>query len=310
MEKGTKIVCPVCKLEEGVICNGTDFGRTLSYNCERCGRYSITSTAKSMVESRSLISLSSWIREKNDLGIEPPVISSDLIKQIQGLIPNYSPRQKQLVLLRRLEKKTEYPGQKVTIHPRFDFTMAWASREKELIYYVQSLIDRELLKLSIAEEIDDEFPFEVEITSKGWDFLDEHAKPSIMSDQVFVAMSFSADLEPAWENGFREAIKDAGFKAYRVDEKPHNERIDVKIVAEIKNSVFLVADVTEQKQGVYFESGYAIGLGIPVIWSVRKDELTKVHFDTRQYNHIVWEAEKDLRKQLYDFICAIIGKRG
>jgi len=277
MEKQTEIICPVCKLEEGVICNGADFGRTLSYKCERCGKYSITSTAKSMVESRSLISLSSWIREKNDLGIEPPNISSDLIKQIQDLIPNYSPSQKQLILLRRLEKKTEYPGQKVTIHPRFDFTIAWASREKELIFYVQSLIDRKLIKLINAEEIDDEFPFEVEITSMGWDFLDEHAKPSIMSDQAFVAMSFSPTLKLAWENGFQEAIKEAGFKAYRVDEEHHNERIDVKIVAEIKNSLFLVADVTEQKQGVYFEAGYAIGLGIPVIWSVRKDELAKVN---------------------------------
>jgi nucleoside 2-deoxyribosyltransferase len=80
-------------------------------------------------------------------------------------------------------------------------------------------------------------------------------------------------------------------------------------VAEIKNSLFLVADVTEQKQGVYFEAGYAIGLEIPVIWSVKKDELEKVHFDTRQYNHIVWESEKDLKEQLYNFICAIIGKR-
>ena len=309
MEKQTEVICPVCKIEEGVTCSGTDFGRTLFYKCERCGKYSITSTAKSMVENRSLISLSSWIREKNDLGIEPPNISSDIIEQIHDVIPIYTTSQKQLILLRKLENKTDYPGQKVTIHPHFDFTIAWASREKELIYYVQSLIDRKLIKSDKVEEIEEEFPFDVEITSLGWDFLDEHAKPSVMSDQAFVAMSFSPDLKSAWENGFREAIKDAGFKAYRIDEEPHNERIDVKIVAEIKNSLFLVSDVTEQKQGVYFEAGYAIGLGIPVIWSVRKDELAKVHFDTRQYNHIVWESEDDLKKQLYNFICAIIGKR-
>ncbi|MDO9228786.1 MAG: hypothetical protein Q7U03_04370 [Syntrophales bacterium] len=311
MEKQSEsaIVCPVCKLDEDVVCNGTDFGRNLSYNCERCGRYSITSTAKGMTGSLPLLPLSSWIREKNDFGLEPPNISSDLIKQIQGLVPNYSPNQKQLVLLRKIEKKTGYPGQKVSIYPRFDFTIAWASCEKELVYYVQSLFDRGLLKTDKIEEIDDEVPFDVEITPKGWDFLDEHEKPAMMGDQAFVAMSFSSSLKSAWENGFREAIKDAGFKAYRVDEVPHSDRIDVKIVTEIKNSLFLVADVTEQKQGVYFEAGYAIGLGIPVIWSVRKDELSKVHFDTRQYNHIVWESESDLRTELYNFICAIIGKR-
>ncbi len=45
----------------------------------------------------------------------------------------------------------------------------------------------------------------------------------------------------------------AGYKAYRVDSKPHSDRIDAKIITEIKNSRFLFADVTEQKQGVYFK---------------------------------------------------------
>jgi hypothetical protein len=311
MEKQSEmnLICPICKLEKGVVSNGTDFGRNLFYKCERCGQYAITSTAKRMAESRSLLSLSSWIREKSDFGLEPPNITSDLIKQIQSFDPQYSPNQKQLILLRKIEKKTEYPGKKVSIYPIFDFPIAWASCEKELIFYCQSLIDRGLLKTDKNEEIDEEFPFDVEITPEGWDFLDEHEKPGIMSDQAFVAMSFSPALNTAWENGFRVAIRDAGFKAYRVDEEPHIDRIDVKIVTEIKNSLFLVADVTEQKQGVYFEAGYAIGLGIPVIWSVRKDELSKVHFDTRQYNHIVWESESDLKTKLFNFICAIIGKK-
>lgn len=90
--------------------------------------------------------------------------------------------------------------------------------------------------------------------------------------------------------------------------EPHVDRIDTKIITEIKNSRFIVADVTEQKHGVYFEAGYALGLGLPVIWCVCKDHLPNVHFDTRQYNHIVWESEYDLKEQLYNFICAIIGK--
>jgi len=101
---------------------------------------------------------------------------------------------------------------------------------------------------------------------------------------------------------------EAGYKPYRVDAEPHSDRIDVKIISEIKNSRFVVADVTEQKHGVYFEAGYALGLGLPVIWCVRKTDLDKVHFDTRQYNHIVWESTDDLENQLFNFICAIIGK--
>jgi nucleoside 2-deoxyribosyltransferase len=76
-----------------------------------------------------------------------------------------------------------------------------------------------------------------------------------------------------------------GYTAYRVDEEPHSDNIIFRIMAEIKNSRFVVADVTEQKNGVYFEAGYALGLGLPVIWTVRKDDAKNVHFDTAQYNH-------------------------
>ena len=93
----------------------------------------------------------------------------------------------------------------------------------------------------------------LKISPKGWDFLDEHAKPSSMGNQTFMAMSFSQELESAWEKGFRLAIEKAGFVPYRVDQVPHTERIDAKIISEIKNSLFMVADVTNQRPGVYLK---------------------------------------------------------
>lgn len=43
-----------------------------------------------------------------------------------------------------------------------------------------------------------------------------------------------------------------------------------------------------------------MGIDIPVIWTVRndKDEVGSLHFDTRQYRHIIWDNPEDLRKQL------------
>ena len=120
-------------------------------------------------------------------------------------------------------------------------------------------------------------------------------------------MWFSNDFLEAWKGGFAPAIASAGYEPYRVDQEPHIDRIDAKIVAEIRNSRFLVADVTGHRQGVYFEAGYATGLGRPVIWTVRKDDLENVHFDTRQYNHVVWEEPEDLSEQLFDLIRAVIG---
>lgn len=125
---------------------------------------------------------------------------------------------------------------------------------------------------------------------------------------VFVAMHFEAGPSSVFDNAIKPAIERAGYTAYRVDRDPHIDRIDAKIMAEIKDSRFLVADVTGQRNGVYFETGYALGLGLPVIWTVRRDDLENVHFDTRQYSHIVWETEQEFHDKLYDLIRAIIGK--
>jgi hypothetical protein len=141
-----------------------------------------------------------------------------------------------------------------------------------------------------------------------WGFINEHSHPSVISDQVFVAMSFAVDLKSAWENAIRPALVKAQFRPYRIDAEPHLDRIDTKIITEIRNSKFLVVDVTQQRPGVYFEAGYAIGLGLPVFWCVRHDDLLNVHFDTRQYNHIVWQNEEHLAEQLFLYVSAIIGK--
>jgi nucleoside 2-deoxyribosyltransferase len=81
------------------------------------------------------------------------------------------------------------------------------------------------------------------------------------------------------------------------------------IVAEIRRSGLVVADFTGNRGGVYFEAGFAMGLGIPVIWTCRDTDINAVHFDTRQYNHIVWKEAGDLREQLQRRIEATIPGR-
>jgi hypothetical protein len=73
----------------------------------------------------------------------------------------------------------------------------------------------------------------------------------------------------------------------------------------------VVADFTCEKEklrgGVYFEVGFAMGLRIPVIWTCSNDSIADLHFDTRQYNHIVWDSPQTLRSSLKARIGAVIG---
>ena len=72
-------------------------------------------------------------------------------------------------------------------------------------------------------------------------------------------------------------------------------------------SLILPKERTGARGGVYYEAGFAHGFGIEVIFTCREDALKHVHFDTRQYNHIVWETPKELRQRLAARISAVIG---
>ncbi len=127
-------------------------------------------------------------------------------------------------------------------------------------------------------------------------------------------MWFGDKVNDLYDQGIKPAIEATGYTPMRIDKKPHANKIDDEIIAEIRRSRFLVADFTHGKDGarggVYCEAGFAHGLGLPVIFSYRNDLVDKLHFDTRQYNHIFWENNKldEFRKDLTNRIEAVIGE--
>jgi nucleoside 2-deoxyribosyltransferase len=148
-------------------------------------------------------------------------------------------------------------------------------------------------------------------TARGWQELDRLNRPATDSSQAFVAMWFSNMTNDAYVKGIAPALVESGYKPMRIDKKEHNNKIDDEIVAEIRRSRFIVADFTcEPKNvrgGVYFEAGFAMGLGIPVIWMCKDTSIDDLHFDTRQYAHIVWKNAADLYEQLKNRVGATVG---
>lgn len=147
-----------------------------------------------------------------------------------------------------------------------------------------------------------------QISARGWQYLAElHSKNGIGSNQAFIAMWFDPSMTSYFEEGISKAVSDeCGYVCRRIDLKEHNNKICDEIVAEIRRSKFVVADFSGNRGGVYYEAGFAHGLGIPVIWTVHKDHLDSVHFDTRQYNHIVYDSPETLRKMLTNRIKSTI----
>jgi len=111
------------------------------------------------------------------------------------------------------------------------------------------------------------------LTVKGMLAAEEMGAGKSSSAQGFVAMWFDNSLKDVWTNGFDPGIRAAGFRPFRIDAKDYVGGITDEIMAEIRRSRFVVADYTGQVNGVYFEAGFALGLGLTVIPTCRADEV-------------------------------------
>ncbi len=204
-------------------------------------------------------------------------------------------------ILLYIVRHTERMGRWVSLNLQLDYPIAFAKDSEEFKYMLSVLPGIGYLEFaSISEDV-----FEYRLTPEGLKRVDE-IRPRLVGagKQCFVAMWFDDKLNEVYSFGFEPAIRDAGYDPVRIDKVHHNEKICDRIIAEIRRSRFVVADFTGHRGGVYFEAGFAMGLGLPVIWTCRDDALNKTHFDTRQYNHIEWQASGDLRQKLYERICA------
>lgn len=124
--------------------------------------------------------------------------------------------------------------------------------------------------------------------------------------QIFVAMWFDKERDFAYEV-YEKVIQDNNYSCSRIDKIEFNDLIIDKISQEINDSVALIADLTGNRGGVYYEAGIAKGLKlcnhpIKLIFTCDKkyfdDRDNKPHFDVRGDNIIVYSSAKDLAERL------------
>lgn len=159
------------------------------------------------------------------------------------------------------------------------------------------------------------------LTLAGWDRVRKLREKPRSKDDAFVAMWFHPKMDSLWQHGFHPALSELGWKPVRIDREHFLGRVDDEIMKRIRRAGVLVADITGARPGVYFEAGFALGLGIPVIWTCNEnwrtqlqievfpDEVTPprmeertwfemAHFDTKTFPHILWKDAEDLKLKL------------
>lgn len=129
--------------------------------------------------------------------------------------------------------------------------------------------------------------------------------PITKRNQIFVAMMFSEETRSTYEQVYKSVIQSLNYTAMRIDEKQFNGSIIGEITAEITDSVALIADLTGNRGGVYYEAGIARGLQlcnhpIKLILTCKQNffENERVHFDVSGDNIVLYEDDDDLKQKL------------
>lgn len=293
------VTCFICSSQA----QGTSIDDCDVCTCPKCGKYKFSGTAGAMLEQgglteRQRANISGWLRENQGL-----TITSEHVEKLKALKPP-TVAERAFKILQAMEEKSLIIGDEVDVSTPEFIGLSWSINREELRYLVHRFLDNEM-EYILFKSLDAPI-----ITPNGYAALDEVKQINADSQIGFCAMWFSPDVFPAWTDAILPAIVASGYEAKRIDTHDHNNRIDDEIIAILRKSKFVVADFTGQRGGVYFEAGFALGLGLPVIWTVRKDALEGVHFDNRQYNFVVWEQDKlsDFKTALQNRIEATLGR--
>jgi nucleoside 2-deoxyribosyltransferase len=202
-----------------------------------------------------------------------------------------------------LQKQYPKYGQDMEQISQFDF---FAEDNDDLIFIMESMVQKNWLDIKISKAVGGQFNISSPsiIAEDGWMEIERNLDKNY-SKQVFVAMWFDSTMDNAYV-AIEKAIAECGLNILRIDRKEHNNEISGEILFEIKKSRIIIADVTGQRNGVYFEAGFAMGHQKTVIWSCRENDLKNIHFDTRQYNHVLWKDENDLYSKMKNRLLATL----
>ena len=303
------------------------------YSARAGGKFRISGTAEAMDKTYKQVALSSLIFEENVRGLLPTISSEEISRATPSeTVPVRDKYNRFLICTAHLFPKL---GQK------FQPKDLWAGRDSWVMQAalgVDHFFDgaaREEVEMLTDEALGLGHIYKfnpsglIRLNLSGHRYVNELGISLNKSDQVFVAMWFGSDEQTKLYNeSIAPAIRDAGYAPVRIDNTEHNEKIDDQIIAEIRKSKAVVVDLTcglakpegwsksdrvgSPRGGVFYEAGFAKGLGLPVIWTVKADIAdieNVVHFDIRQFNQIRWNSDlSEFREKLRFRIEATLGR--
>lgn len=255
-----------------------------TYRCSQCGNYVVSHSGLLNFEEELRPIISGYIRESQSR--EYFVLTQEVIDTIRTMpIPTVAEKVQRLMLW--FASKTSVPGK--FVKSIYDYkelvSTCYATDNSEIALFIDHIKE----KGYIAGQQGDLYSFK--ITVDGFNYI-ESIRSTIKSNLCFCAMSFDKRHSYIYETFIKPAVEQSGFDIRRVDEAPHNDGIVDQIIALIRQSKFVIADLSGNKDGVYYEAGFAKGLGRPVIFTCEEAYFEDIHFDVKHLNFLKWKEDE------------------
>lgn len=310
--------CPICLGSHSDEANVVGRGGGYLVDCPVCGRYAISEEAwedSLDPENGAGQQLSEMCRaklaHKVRTGNHSPTSTRAVVPDefISGFIadgcPGPTPAEQANNIIRFIGDEVSRAGQNIETLPVEFFAIVGAPNPK-----FAGSIAMELRTKELVDGIPSQAPAtphlmqNVNLTLDGWARYEAEKRGEVAGSFGFIAMQFGdAVLDPFVKGVIKPAVK-AGINYDLVDMRDVSRAgiIDNIMRTHIRDSAFVIVDLTHDNAGAYWEAGYAEGLGKPVIYICEgtKFEEAKTHFDTNHCTTVAWseddpdQFEKDL----------------
>jgi hypothetical protein len=300
--------CPVCASEQKALQRTHPVVSDVKfYSCPRCGIYGLTGTAQAALPAllkgnRNRAALFGHALQNLQRKEALPIVEAKVAETI--LKNNKLPTAQEQAdnLIRWLGDNATGPGEPLKLSFKEHGFIVGAKSDDGFNFVLLGLKDTGAISAAPGGWI---------LTFEGWRRYEELRKGATSGRVAFMAMQYGdTALDRIVNDHIRPAVEQTGFTLKRLDDQPKAGLIDDRLRVEIRGSTFLIADLSHENRGAYWEAGYAEGLGKPVIYTCEESKFEKEssHFDTNHHLTVLWSKQKieDAMEQLKATIRATI----
>ena len=287
--------CPICSARLTSHRENLGGKDATFYDCPRCGQFQLSGSLVASLPELKSRDAEAWAKLSHAIrrsqGRSESVVwnTYSVIAVLKNPLPR--PREQADLLLRWIAENVSGPGEDVDVRFETHGSIIGSKTQSGFALIIDHLFSSGLITGHSLATLAGSGRALATPTFAGWEYYEQLRQGRAEYRKAFMAMKFGDTLlNNMLETAFKPAAKKAGFELSKLDDNPIAGLIDDRLRVEIQSSAFMVADLTHDNFGAYWEAGYAEGLGKPVIYTCEKGkfESSKTHFDTNHHLTICW----------------------